>query len=174
MDSDNIDYSNIKLLVLDVDGVLTDGTVLINSDGSEGKNFSVIDGHGIKLWQRAGFSTAIISGRASGATTVRAEQLDISNVVQDATEKLLAYESLLADLEITAQETAYVGDDLLDIPAVKRAGLGVAVLNSVDELKKHADYITKAKGGEGAVREVIELILKKKGKWAELMERYLG
>lgn len=169
-----IDYSKIKLLVLDVDGVLTNGTVMINSDGSEGKNFSIVDGHGIKLWHRAGFDTALISGRASGATTVRAEQLDITNIVQGAKKKLPAYESLLAELGLSPQETAYAGDDLLDIPPVRRAGLGVAVANSVDELKERADYITKAKGGEGAVREIIELILKKKGKWAELMERYLG
>lgn len=173
MANSNIDYSKIKLLVMDVDGVLTDGTVLINSDGSEGKNFSIVDGHGIKLWHRAGFVTAVISGRPSGATTVRAEQLSIGHMVQGTKKKLPAYESLLEELSLTPDQTAYIGDDLLDLPPVRRAGLGVAVANAVDELKEHADYVTAAKGGEGAVREVIELILKNNGKWPELMERYL-
>lgn len=171
--SKKTDFSKIKMLVTDVDGVLTDGTVLINSDGSEGKRFSLLDGHGIKMWQRAGFETAIISGRASGATTVRAEQLKIQHVKQGATRKLPAFEAILEETGLSCEEVVYIGDDLLDLPLVRRAGFGVAVANAVDELKEHADYITTRQGGTGAVREVIEIILKSVGKWDELMERYL-
>jgi 3-deoxy-D-manno-octulosonate 8-phosphate phosphatase (KDO 8-P phosphatase) len=158
---------------MDVDGVLTDGTVLINSDGSEGKNFSIVDGHGIKLWHRSGFKTAIISGRGSGATTVRAEQLSINYLQQGCKKKLPAFELLLEEAKLSAEEVIYIGDDLLDLPLVRRAGFGVAVANAVDELKAGADYVTKKSGGTGAVREVVEIVLKAIGKWDELMERYL-
>ena len=167
------DFSNIKMLVTDVDGVLTDGTVLINSDGSESKRFNLLDGHGIKLWHRAGMITAIISGRASEATTVRAKQLSIEDVKQGFTKKLPAFESLLKDVGLTSEEVVYIGDDLLDLPLVRRAAFGVAVANAVDELKESADYITHRHGGSGAVREVIEIVLKSTGKWDELMQRYL-
>jgi 3-deoxy-D-manno-octulosonate 8-phosphate phosphatase (KDO 8-P phosphatase) len=170
---DGIDFSKIKMLVMDVDGVLTDGTVLINSDGSEGKNFSIVDGHGIKLWHRSGFKTAIISGRGSGATTVRAEQLSINYLQQGCKKKLPAFEILLEEAKLSAEEVIYIGDDLLDLPLVRRAGFGVAVANAVDELKAGADYVTKKSGGTGAVREVVEIVLKAIGKWDELMERYL-
>lgn len=168
-----MDFSKIKMLATDVDGVLTDGTVIINSDGTESKAFHLLDGHGIKMWHRAGFQTAMISGRASGATTVRAEQLSIGFVRQGYKKKLPAFEELLAEAGITADEVIYIGDDLLDLPLVKRAGYGVAVANAVDELKEVADYITKKPGGTGAVREVIEQVLKATGKWDKLMERYL-
>jgi 3-deoxy-D-manno-octulosonate 8-phosphate phosphatase (KDO 8-P phosphatase) len=168
-----MDFSKIKMLATDVDGVLTNGTVIINSDGTESKAFSLLDGHGIKMWHRAGFQTAMISGRASGATTVRAEQLSIGFVRQGYKKKLPAFEELLAEAGLTADEVIYIGDDLLDLPLVKRAGYGVAVANAVDELKEVADYITKKPGGTGAVREVIEQVLKATGKWDQLMERYL-
>lgn len=168
-----MDFSNIKMLAMDVDGVLTDGRVIINSDGSESKAFSLLDGHGIKLWHRVGLSTAMISGRASGATTVRAEQLKIGFVRQGCIKKLPAFEELLAEAGVSEEEVVYVGDDLLDLPLVRRAGYGVAVANAVDELKEVADYVTKSSGGHGAVREVIEQILKATGRWDELMERYL-
>ncbi len=163
----------IKMLVLDLDGVFTDGTIIINADGSESKRYSVIDGHGIKMWQRAGFKTAIISGRAAKATSIRAEQLGIEYVFQGCKEKLPVFEQLLDEARLKADEVAFVGDDVIDIPLAKRAGLGVAVANGVDEMKQCADYITQKKGGEGAVREVVELILKTTGKWDALMERYL-
>jgi len=168
-----IDFSKIKMLVMDVDGVMTDGTVIINSDGSEGKNFSIVDGHGVKLWHRVGFQTAIISGRPSGATTVRAEQLNITHIKQGCKKKLPAFESLLDELCLDCKEVAFIGDDLLDLPLVRRAAFGVAVANAVDELKEVADYITTKNGGDGAVREVIEYILKRNGKWQGLMQRYL-
>lgn len=166
------DLSKIQLLILDVDGVLTDGGIIVHSDGTESKRFSVLDGHRIKMWQRAGGLTAIISGRETAATTLRAEQLGITHVLQGCLEKLPAFEKLLAKVGLTPKQTAYVGDDLMDIPLVRRVGFGVAVANAADELKKHADFITQRAGGDGAVAEVIEHLLKKKMKWDELMERY--
>jgi 3-deoxy-D-manno-octulosonate 8-phosphate phosphatase (KDO 8-P phosphatase) len=167
------DLSLIKLLILDVDGVLTDGTIVINADGSESKIFDVHDGHGIKMWSRAGFIVAIISGRQSHATDHRASQLGIEYVMQDQKEKLPAFEQLLDKTGMTAEQVVYAGDDLMDLPLVKRAGLGVAVANAVAELKDAADYVTDAPGGRGAVREVIEYILKNTGRWNELVERYM-
>ena len=167
------DLSKIQLLILDVDGVLTDGGIVIHSDGTESKRFSVLDGHRIKLWQRSGGLTAIISGRETAATAIRAKQLDISLVMQGCLEKLPAFEQLLEDVGVTVEQTAFVGDDLMDIPLVRRAGFGVAVANAADELKEYADYITQQKGGDGAVAEVIEHLLKKMKKWDKLMERYL-
>ncbi len=165
-------YANIKLLIMDVDGVLTDGGIVIHSDGTESKRFHVIDGHRIKMWQRAGLETAIISGRETACTTLRAEQLGITHVIQGALEKLPALEELLVKLELTVDQVACVGDDLMDMPLVKRAGLGVAVANAAEELKHVADYITTRPGGCGAVAEVIESILKKSQRWEPLMQRY--
>ena len=165
-------YAEIKLLIMDVDGVLTDGGIVIHSDGTESKRFHVIDGHRIKMAQRAGIETAIISGRETPATTLRAEQLGITHVIQGALEKLPAFEELLDKLNLKPQEVSCVGDDLMDIPLVKRAGLGVAVANAAEELKHVADYITRRPGGSGAVAEVIESILKKSQRWEPLMQRY--
>jgi len=168
---ENLDQ--IELLVMDVDGVLTDGSIIVNADGSETKAFNVRDGHGIRLWQRAGLKTAIISGRASTPTKIRAEQLDIEHVIEDCHYKLPALESLLDKLGLSPENAAYIGDDLPDLPVIRYVGFGVAVANADDELKKHADYVTATCGGAGAVREVIEHILKTNGKWRDLMKRYL-
>lgn len=169
-----VDLTEIKLLVLDVDGVLTDGTLIMNSDGSESKSFNTLDGHGIRMWRRAGLQVAIISGRESEPTRRRAAQLDIEHVFQDCHFKLPVIEELLAKLHLTPEKVAYVGDDLPDVPVIRYVGFGVAVANAVDEVKQHADYVTTRPGGRGAVREVIEHILKGTGKWSELMERYLS
>lgn len=173
MPNKKINLENIKLLIMDVDGVLTDGGIIINEDGTESKRFNVQDGHGIKMLQRAGYKTAIISGRDTNVTTLRASQLGIEYVYQNCLQKLPAFEKILADTGLNADEIAYIGDDVLDIPVVKRAGFGVAVANAVDELKEHADFITQKSGGHGAVREVIEYLLKATGKWEKQMERYL-
>lgn len=165
--------AKIKLLAMDVDGVLIDGSIIVNADGSETKFFSVLDGHGIRLWQRAGLKTAIISGRASAPTKQRAEQLDIEHVIEDCHYKLPALESLLDKLRLSPENAAYIGDDLPDLPVIRYVGFGVAVANADDELKKHADYVTRRSGGAGAVREVIEHILKNCEKWQDLLKRYL-
>ncbi len=178
--------ADIQLLALDVDGVLTDGTVVINGNGNEGKCFNLQDGHGIRMWQRAGLKVAFLSGRFSEATKYRAEQLDIDYCVQpcsakpatqggeeDCFEKLPAFKKLLEQVGLSAERTAYIGDDLLDLPVVRYAGFGAAVANAVDEVKDIADYVTIRRGGDGAVREVIEYILKNTSRWQELMKRYL-
>jgi 3-deoxy-D-manno-octulosonate 8-phosphate phosphatase (KDO 8-P phosphatase) len=164
---------DIKLLVLDVDGVLTDGTVVINGDGSESKAFNVLDGHGIRMWQRAGLKVAFLSGRLSEPTRHRAKQLEVQHCLQDCLDKLPALEKLLQQLGLSPSQVAYVGDDLMDLPAIRHVGFGAAVANAVDEVKQSADYITERAGGSGAVREVIEYILKKTGKWSELMKKYV-
>ena len=168
---ENLD--KIKLLIMDVDGVLTDGSIIVNADGCEIKVFNVHDGHGIRLWQRAGFKTAIISGRTSEPTKVRAEQLEIEHVFENCHFKLPTCEKLLDDLGLLPENAAYMGDDLPDLPVMRYVGLGVAVANAIDPLKEYADYVTNKAGGDGAVREVIELILKETGKWQALMDRYL-
>ena len=168
-----INLSEIKMLITDVDGVLTDGTITIGGDGTESKKFNLLDGHGIKMWHRAGLATAFISGRDTSATSIRAEQLNINYVFQGCKKKLPAFEELLEKAGLSENQVAYIGDDLLDLPLVKRAGLGVAVAGSTSELKDAADYVTTAQGGSGAVREVIEYILKDAGKWQELIQRYM-
>ena len=165
--------SKIKMLVLDVDGVLTDGTMIINADGSESKFFNSLDGHGIRMWQRAGLKVAFLSGRSSESTRCRAKQLEIEYVLENCHQKLPVLEKLLKELGLSAQEVAYIGDDLPDLPPIRYVGFGVAVANAVDEVKQYADYVTTRRGGSGAVREVIEYILKSTGKWQELMKRYL-
>lgn len=164
----------IELLVLDVDGVLTDGQLIVHGDGSESKCFHTLDGHGIRLWQRAGGKTALLSGRYSEATQRRADQLEIAHVIQDCHFKLPALQKLIEALHLKPERVAYVGDDLPDLPAIRFVGLGVAPANAVDEVKQEADYVTTRQGGQGAVREAIEYILKNSGRWQALMERYLA
>jgi 3-deoxy-D-manno-octulosonate 8-phosphate phosphatase (KDO 8-P phosphatase) len=168
-----IDLTQIQLLALDVDGVLTDGALVINADGSETKFFNSLDGHGIKMWQRAGLKVALISGRASTPTEHRAEQLKIEYVFQNCHNKLPVAEKLLEQLGLLPENMAFIGDDLTDMPVMRYVGFGVAVANAVDEVKECADYVTTRPGGSGAVREVIEYILKNSSRWQELMKRYL-
>jgi 3-deoxy-D-manno-octulosonate 8-phosphate phosphatase (KDO 8-P phosphatase) len=167
------DLSQIQLLVVDVDGVLTDGSLIINADGSECKTFSTLDGHGIRLWRRAGLKVAFLSGRNSEPTQRRAEQLEVDFCIQDCHDKLPALQGLLVQLGLSANQAAYIGDDLPDLPAIRYVGFGAAVANAVGQVKRYADYVTTRPGGSGAVREVIEYILKESGKWQELMKRYV-
>lgn len=169
----NVNLEGIKLLVLDVDGVLTDGTVVVNADGGESKFFNVLDGHGIRLWKRAGLKVAFLSGRKSEPTRRRAEQLEVDFCIEDCHDKLSVLQKLADEWSLSAEQIAYVGDDLMDLPAMNYAGFSAAVFNAVDEVKRSADYVTKQRGGSGAVREVIEYILKKAGRWQKLMERYM-
>ncbi len=167
------DLSKIQLLVLDVDGVLTDGTLTVNGDGSESKSFNSLDGHGIKMWRKAGLKVGFLSGRLSGPTKHRAEQLGVDYVFEDCQDKLPVMEKLLEQIGMSAEKAAYIGDDLPDLPVMKYVGFGAAVANAVDEVKQYADYVTTLPGGGGAVREVIEYILKSTGKWEQLLKRYL-
>jgi 3-deoxy-D-manno-octulosonate 8-phosphate phosphatase (KDO 8-P phosphatase) len=168
-----VDLENIEMLVMDVDGVLTDGSLIIHDDGSESKCFSALDGHGIRMWKRAGLKVALISGRASEPTMCRAEQLQIEHVFQDCHHKLPVFENLLEQLDLPPEKAAYIGDDLTDLPVIRYAGFGIAVANATVEVKRYADYVTERPGGRGAVREAIEHILKNSGRWQELMKRYL-
>lgn len=169
----NPNLEAIQLLVLDVDGVLTAGELVIHNDGTESKCFHTLDGHGIRMWRRAGLEVALISGRYSGPTQRRADQLEIPHVIQDCHFKLPALQKLLGELNLKPENAAYVGDDLPDLPAIRYVGLGVAPATAVDEVKAHADFITNRPGGHGAVRETIEYILKNSGRWEPLMERYV-
>ena len=162
----------IKLLIMDCDGVLTDGRILMNASGEETKLFDVKDGHGIVMFHRAGFRTGIISGRKSAVVQVRAKELGVHHLHEMAWVKLEPYESILAEENLTDEAVCYVGDDVIDIPLLRRAGLAVAVADAVEEVKSHAHHVTQRAGGQGAVREVVELILKAQDKWQELMRRY--
>jgi 3-deoxy-D-manno-octulosonate 8-phosphate phosphatase (KDO 8-P phosphatase) len=156
-------FKKVKLLILDVDGVLTDNSLYISGNGEELKRFNVSDGMGIYLAKKSGIKIALISGRKSKATQLRAEELSIEDAVLDANEKLTPYQRIKSKLKIKDEEIAFVGDDLLDVPVLKKAGVPIVVRNSNHITKKYAVYITQANGGEGAVREVIDLILESKG-----------
>jgi 3-deoxy-D-manno-octulosonate 8-phosphate phosphatase (KDO 8-P phosphatase) len=162
----------IRVLLMDVDGVLTDGRVWLLSrrDGtaSEIKGFSAYDGAGLKLVRAAGLRTGVITGRNSTAVAQRARECEIEFVYQGRATKTAAYEEILQATGVSESEVAYVGDDLPDLPLLKRVGLAVAVANAAPEVKRVAHYTTRRAGGDGAVREVIELIVKAQGKWAEL------
>jgi len=167
------DFSAIKLLALDVDGVLTDGSLVLHDDGSESKVFNTLDGHGLRMWKRAGLKVAFLSGRPSKPTNRRAEQLGVDYCFTDCYDKLPKLKEILDRENLSAECVAYIGDDLPDLPAIIFAGFGVAVANAADEVKTYADYVTTTPGGSGAVREVIEYILKNSGTWQKLMDKYL-
>lgn len=172
MGKQNVNLQKIRLLLLDVDGVLTDGGLLIHADGTESKLFNVYDGHRIKMWQRAGLLCGFLSGRDSAATSRRGEQLEVAFVMQGCTEKLPAFERMLAERDLTAEQVAYVGDDLMDLPLLRRVGFAVAVASAPEEIRRQADYVTLRDGGHGAVAEVIEYLLKITGRWEDLIQRY--
>ena len=167
-------FADIQMLVLDVDGVLTDGTIILNADGSESKFFSSLDGHGIRMWQRVGLKVVLLSGRLSEPARRRAKQLEIEYVFEDCHDKLPVLEKFLEQINLSPEAVAYIGDDLMDIPVMRYVGFGIAVANAVDEVKHYADFVTTHPGGGGAVREAIEYILKQSGKWPELMKRYIS
>ena len=163
----------VKLLVLDCDGVLTDGRIIMLPDGDETKSFDVKDGHAIVMLQRAGIKVGIISGRKSAVVRARAKELNVAHLHEMAWVKREPYEQILAEEKLTDEEVCYVGDDVVDIPLLRRAGLAVAVADATEETKEHSHLVTKRAGGRGAVREVIELIMKAQGKWDEAMARYI-
>ncbi len=163
---------SITLLVLDVDGVLSDGRIVLDARGSEIKTFHCLDGQGIKYWLRAGRRAALLSGRASKAVTRRAAGLGVKAVYMGVKDKLPVFEKILKRFRASAENACYMGDDLVDIPAMARAGFAVAPANAVDEVKRVAHYVTAADGGAGAVRETIERILKYQGLWDQATRRY--
>jgi 3-deoxy-D-manno-octulosonate 8-phosphate phosphatase (KDO 8-P phosphatase) len=164
----------IEMLVLDVDGVLTDGGIVYSDNGVELKQFQVRDGSGLKIWQYVGKRAAIITGRTSQIVTVRAAELGIEPVYQGAMEKLPAYRRLLADTGLAPEQVCYVGDDVPDLAVLVNCGLAVAVADACAEVIAAAHHVTRAAGGRGAVRETIELILRCQGQWQQIVERFRG
>src|SRR5690242_1973629 len=165
--------ARIKLLLMDCDGVLTDGRIWLFQNGEEQKGFHTRDGLGIELLHRAGLRSGIISGRKSSAVEMRARDLGMAFVVQGHENKVRAFADVLAQAGVSSAEVAFIGDDLNDIPLMTQSGLGVAVADAASETLAHAHYVTNALGGFGAVREVIELILKAQGRWDDLIKRFI-
>jgi 3-deoxy-D-manno-octulosonate 8-phosphate phosphatase (KDO 8-P phosphatase) len=168
--------SKIKLLLMDVDGVLTDGR-LYNVPGPDGKmaetkGFDSQDGISLQWCARLGIVTGLISGRVSPATVERATQCKFKYIYQGHTEKIPILEEILADAGISSDQVAYIGDDFTDVVVMRRVGLAIATANARPEMKPIAHYVTQAPGGSGAVREVVELILKAQGRWAEILRHY--
>lgn len=166
--------ARVRLLLLDCDGVLTDGRITLVGDADEQKSFHTRDGHGLVLLHRAGLRSGIISGRTSSAVVRRASDLGITFVRQGALNKIEVFDELLSAAGVNAENVAFVGDDVTDIPLMLRSGLGVAVSDATPDTLAAAHYVTTLPGGAGAVREVCELILKSQGLWAGLMKGYLG
>jgi 3-deoxy-D-manno-octulosonate 8-phosphate phosphatase (KDO 8-P phosphatase) len=164
----------IELLVLDVDGVLTDGRIVYADDGTEIKRFHVRDGSALKIWQHVGKESAVITGRTSRLVDVRAAEIGIAHVYQGAAEKLPAYRQLLAQTGRQPEQVCYVGDDVPDLPLLRRCGLAIAVGDACPDVLEAANYATRTPGGAGAVREVIELILRSQGHWQRVLERFRG
>lgn len=164
--------AKIRLLLLDVDGVLTDGRIIYDNNGVESKAFNVRDGHGLKMLQRADVRVGIITGRESAIVTHRAKELGIEFVYQGAKDKLVPYEQILAITGFTDEQIAYVGDDVVDLPILLRVGCSFTVSDACADVKPHVDYITSCAGGCGAVREICDMLLRESGRWDELTARY--
>lgn len=166
--------SRIRLLLFDVDGVLTDGVVIMHADGSESKGFHIRDGAAIVWAQRAGLTVGLLSARRSGATTHRAAQLAIRLVSQGVSSKLAAYDQILRDAGLDDSAVAYMGDDLLDLPVLARAGLSGAPADAAPEVRERVHWISRAPGGRGAAREFIELVLRAQDRWDAVTRDYFA
>ncbi|PLX79049.1 MAG: phenylphosphate carboxylase subunit delta [Desulfuromonas sp.] len=164
--------SKVKLLLLDVDGVMTDGRIIYSNNGQETKAFDVKDGHGLKLLQRAGIDVGIITGRESQVVAKRAEELGIKILFQGCRDKLAPYELILSETGLEDDEVAYVGDDVVDLPVLRRVGFAATVCDAIEDVKPYVHYVTTHPGGRGAVREICELILKESGQWDAVAGRY--
>lgn len=163
----------IKLVIFDVDGVLTDGSLFIGDDGQEYKAFNSRDGHGMKMLQKSGIEIAIITGRTSEVVNHRMKDLGIKTIYQGQHDKTIAFKDLLNNKKITPAECAYVGDDVVDLPVMCQVGLAIAVQDAHPMLKKHAHWLTPSKGGHGAGRDVCEMIMEAKGSLQSELESYL-
>jgi 3-deoxy-D-manno-octulosonate 8-phosphate phosphatase (KDO 8-P phosphatase) len=169
----NEKLKHIELLLLDVDGVMTDGRIIWDTNGTEIKFFNVKDGHGIKLVQRAGIQIGIITGRISPVVDLRARELGIEILYQGALNKLDSYRTIKERTGLTDQQIAYMGDDVIDVPVMRRVGFSAAPADALPEVLHVADYVARARGGWGAVREVCDLLLKGRGMWQQLVvDRY--
>lgn len=162
----------IKLFMVDVDGVMTDGRIVYGDHGDELKFFDVQDGFGLVMLTRAGLKTVMITAKRSRVNVRRAKEVKITKLYQGATDKLAVYEKILKKFRVSDAEVLYVGDDLIDLPVLKRAGFSAAVANALPEIKERTHYVTERPGGRGAIRELSDLLLKAQGKWSEAIARY--
>lgn len=162
----------IELILSDVDGVLTGGALIFDNEGIETKQFHVRDGLGIKLWQKCGFRFGILTSRTSHVVQVRAAELGIDIVRQGFQQKLPVAEEIAQSLKLNMDQVCYIGDDLTDLPVIRAVGLGVTVADGVAEVQSAAEYVTKTAGGHGAIRELIETLLKAKQRWEDIVARY--
>jgi 3-deoxy-D-manno-octulosonate 8-phosphate phosphatase (KDO 8-P phosphatase) len=165
--------TRIRLLIFDVDGVLTDGSLFLGDDGQEYKAFNSRDGHGIKMLQKHGVIVGIITGRTSRVVEHRMENLGVTHIYQGKLQKLPAYEELIAELGMSDEETAYVGDDVVDLPVMRRVGLAIAVQDAHPLVLKHSHWQTPSAGGRGAARDVCEMLMEARGVLQAEMESYL-
>jgi 3-deoxy-D-manno-octulosonate 8-phosphate phosphatase (KDO 8-P phosphatase) len=174
MDLDHISLKaqRVKLILFDVDGVLTDGTVVIHSDGAESKNFAIRDGIAMVWSQRAGLLVGFLSARNSSTTTHRAAQLGISIVAQGVSNKLASYDRMRQDAGVTDAEVAYMGDDIVDLPVLARVGQSTAPADAVAEVRERVDWVSRYDGGRGAARELLEMILRVQGRWDAVVAGY--
>jgi 3-deoxy-D-manno-octulosonate 8-phosphate phosphatase (KDO 8-P phosphatase) len=164
----------LRLLLFDVDGVLTDGTILLDAEGRESKRFSIKDGTALVWARQAGLLTGVLSARTAAATSERARQLGMTVVRQQAGDKAAAFVEILAEQRLEADEVAYMGDDLMDLPVLRQAGLSAAPADAAEAVRARVDYVTRLPGGGGAVRELIEHVLEAQGHLAGIAARYLG
>jgi 3-deoxy-D-manno-octulosonate 8-phosphate phosphatase (KDO 8-P phosphatase) len=164
---------NIKLLLLDVDGVLTDGSIIYNDNNEETKTFNVKDGFGIRLLMDAGIEVGIVTGRASKALIHRCNNLGLSLIFDGVVDKSAIFDKIMEETGLSEYEIAFIGDDLPDLPLLKKAGLSIAVSDAHEVVRSNVDLVTSAKGGNGAVREICEAILKAGGLWDEILKKYL-
>ncbi|HEY2432897.1 MAG TPA: HAD hydrolase family protein [Vicinamibacterales bacterium] len=165
--------TRLKLLLFDVDGVLTDGTILVHADGSESKSFNIKDGAAMVWAQRGGLRVGLLSARTADATAVRAAQLGLSVVVQGSTDKLAGYERIRAEHGLTDDEIGYMGDDLQDLPVLRRAGFSAAPADAAAEVRAAVHWVSASAGGRGAARECIEHVMRAQGLWAAAVAEFL-
>jgi YrbI family 3-deoxy-D-manno-octulosonate 8-phosphate phosphatase len=162
----------LELILSDVDGVMTDGGVIFDNQGIEIKRFHIRDGLGIKLWQKAGYRFGVVTARNSHIVKVRAAELGIGIIRQGFERKLPIIREIMTELKLEPEQVCYIGDDLTDLAAIQTVGFGVAVADAVAEVRSAAHLVTKAGGGQGAVRELIEFVLKAKQRWGDLIQKY--
>jgi 3-deoxy-D-manno-octulosonate 8-phosphate phosphatase (KDO 8-P phosphatase) len=167
-----IDYKQLELLILDCDGVLTDGRIYLTSSGEEMKVFHVRDGSGMKYWKRAGKRIGIITGRGSQVVATRGKELGVDRIRMNVKRKLPAYVEILAEMDCQPHQVAVVGDDLTDLPMMHRCGFAACPSDAVGEVRRDADYVSHLPGGRGCVREIVEYILKQAGDWEGILDRY--
>ena len=166
--------ARVRLFLVDVDGVLTDGGIIYDGNGVETKRFHVRDGHGIKMMQRAGIEVGLITGRTSDVVRIRAEELGISIVRQGAFDKVSAWREILEEKRLSPEECAYVGDDIVDIPLLRQVGFAAAVSDAEEYVLSEADFVSSRRGGHGAVREIVEFVLRSCGAWESVSGKYFG